>query len=127
MKLRATSFATDQDLVAYRKCLDSGHSDSYCTSHAGGGDNGEGAWGDDTTSRTHAYCALGPTLQKKHQSLNVTLYAKGTTDRMGNTFRCIQGDRGNEGIIDLNPGALLAAGLNPNLELDADAVVVFID
>jgi hypothetical protein len=46
---------------------------------------------------------------------------------MGQAFECVQGDKGNEGIIDLNPGALLAAGLDPNTELDADAVITFLD
>lgn len=122
MKLRATSFATDQDLVAYAKCRHEGHTDGYCTSHPGGGDNGEGAWGDDTTSRTHAYCALGPSLQQKHQRVSVVLYKKNTNVMMG-SCACLQGDKGDEGIIDLNPGALLACGLDPNLELDADAIV----
>ncbi len=127
MNLRATSFATDQDLVAYHKCRAAGNSDAHCTSTPGGGDNGEGMWGDDTTSRTHAYCALGPSLRRKHQKLHVTLYHKGTTNPLGVPFDCIQGDGGNEGIIDLNPGALLAAGLDPNTELDATAVFEFVD
>lgn len=122
MKLRATSFATDQDMVAYAKCRAAGNSDGYCTSHAGGGDNGQGAYGVDTTSRTHAYCALGPSLQESHQQVRVTLQNKDGSP-LGVPFLCIQGDKGDEGIIDLNPGSLLAAGLDPNTELDAVAIV----
>lgn len=126
MKLRATSFATDQDLVAYRKCRAAGNSDSHCTSTPGGGDNGQGEWGDDTTSRNHAYCALGPSLRKKHQKVNVTLFGK-DGNQLGIPFECIQGDGGDEGIIDLNPGSLLEAELDPNTELDAEAEVEFPD
>lgn len=126
MKLKATSFATDQDLIAWDKCKDAVHTDSYCWSTPGGGDNGEGKWGDDTTSRTHAFCALGPSLQKKHQSIKVTLFHKDGT-KMGKSFICKQGDGGNEDKIDLNPGSLLSAGLDPNTELDAVASIEFID
>ncbi len=125
MKLRATSFATDQDLVAYYKCRET-NSDAWCTSHAGGGDNGEGAWGNDTTSRTHKYCALGPSLQKKGQQVKVQLFRKNTSVPLGKEFLCIQGDKGNEGIIDLNPGSLFAAGLEPNAELSCDAQITLL-
>jgi hypothetical protein len=122
LRLRATSFATPQDIAAYRKCRDAGHSDAFCTSHPGGGDNGEGKWGDDTTSTTVAYCALGPSLQKKHQAVHVVLFTR-KGKPLGNPFDCIQGDGGDEGIIDLNPGSLVAAGLPHDMELDARAEV----
>lgn len=124
MKLKATSFATDQDLVAYRQCRAAGNTDEHCTSTDGGGDNGEGAWGDDTTSRMKAFCAFGKSLQKKHQRVQVTLTTGGKTLP---PFECLQGDKGNEGVCDLNPGALLAAGLDPNAELNCSAEVEFLD
>ena len=122
LKLRATSFATPQDIAAYNKCRAAGHDDAYCTSHKDGGDNGKGKWGDDTTSKTVAYCALGPSLQKKHQPVHVVLSTRKGTP-LGKPFDCIQGDGGDEGVIDLNPGSLLAAGLPYDMELSARADV----
>lgn len=125
MKLHATSFATRQDLAAYIKCRDGGNTSSHCTSTSGGGDNGEGMWGDPTWRTDRAYCALGPSLRKKHQKVRVSLWD--ADGQLGNTFECIQGDGGDEGIIDLNPGSLKAAGLDPDLELDATAVIEFLN
>lgn len=124
MKLRATSFATRQDLAAYIKCRDAGNTASHCTSTPGGGDNGEGKWGDPTWRTDRAYCALGPSLRKKHGRVRVTLTLLDVTL---DPFECIQGDGGDEGIIDLNPGALKLAGLDPDIELDCSAEVEFLD
>lgn len=120
--LRATSFATRQDLAAYAVCRINGHSDSYCTSTDGGGDNGQGAWGDETWRTDLAYCALGKSLWSKHQKVRVSLFDE-TGTQVGKTFICIQGDKGNEGVIDLNPGSLILAGLDPDTELDLEAQV----
>lgn len=125
MKLRATSFATRQDLAAYIACRDGGSTSGHCTSTPGGGDNGQGMWGDPTWRTDRAYCALGPSLRKKHQRVRVTLTQNGSL--IGNTFECLQGDGGNEGVIDLNPGSLKLAGLDPDTELDCSAEVEFLD
>lgn len=125
--LRATSYATRQDLAAYSACRDAGHTPAYCTSTSGGGDNGFGAWGDATWRTDQAWCALGASLAAKHRGVSVTLFSKTTGAQLGNTFECEQGDKGDEGVIDLNPGCLKAAGLDPDLELDAVAQVEFLD
>lgn len=125
--LRATSYATRQDLAAYSACRDSGHTAAHCTSTDGGGDNGFGAWGDPTWRTDQAWCALGPSLTIKHRRVAVTLFDKKTWVQLGQRFECRQGDDGDEGDIDLNPGCLAAAGLPPDTELDATAQVEFLD
>lgn len=125
--LRATSYATRQDLAAYIACRDGGGSSGHCTSTPGEGDNGVGAWGDATWRTDQAWCALGLSLTVKHRSVRVTLFSKTTGVQIGTSFECAQGDKGDEGIIDLNPGCLKAAGLDPDTELDATAQVEFLD
>lgn len=125
--LRATSYATRQDLAAYIACRDGGGSSSHCTSTPGGGDNGVGAWEDATWRTDQEWCALGPSLTQQHRSMRVTLFSKTTGAQLGVPFECEQGDKGDEGVIDLNPGCLKAAGLDPDTELDATAQVEFLD
>jgi hypothetical protein len=52
--------------------------------------------------------------------MSVTLFSK-SGKPLGKPFICQVGDKGDEGVLDLNPGALVAAGLNPDTELNAVA------
>lgn len=107
---RATSFAGPQDLRAYIKCRDSGGSGDHCLSY---GDNGEGAWGDETWVFDEAIVALPRAVGSRGRKLSVTLN--------GVTFQAVCKDISPVGVIDLNPGSLIAAGLDPLTELDTTA------
>lgn len=117
---RATCFAGLKDLRGYIKCLLDGGSETYCYSK---GDNGEGAWGDITATTETAMVAVPPSeMRKKWGS---TKEARGKLVRL-----TVQGhkpitaevrDKAPEGVIDLNPGALLALGLPLHTELNAPA------
>ena len=117
----ATSFATRQDLAAYIACRDGGHTGGYCTSHAGGGDNGEGAWDDPTWRTDIAYCAVEAAIATHNRQMRVTLQDH-AGNALGVPFLCKVGDKGDHNTLDLNPGALKLAGLDPDMELDAVAI-----
>lgn len=120
---KASSFADPKDVAAFRRCKERGGTDQQCFKV---GDNGIGCWGDDVTGATPA-CALPPddmiskwgsVLGAKHKGVEVTVD--------GQTVLCILKDRmpwkkniNNEAIIDLNPGACAALGLDPPIMVKA--------
>ena len=112
MKMRASSFADPDDIAAFKKCKEKGHSDNYCF---GVGDNGEGCWGDSTAQGSGPSCALhtsviaakwGSKQGGKHKRVNVRYAAKEVV--------CVLKDIcGKKDRIDLNPDAVHAIGLKP--------------
>jgi len=117
MKLRATSFATFKDLVGYIRCRDAGGSARSCLWL---GDNGQGAWGDTTAQLHTPMVALSRANgAQKHRKVRVTVDGC-------KPFNAIVGDIGPSGVVDLNPAALLAAGLPIDAELSRPAEVTFL-
>jgi hypothetical protein len=113
-KARATSFSGLSDLRAYIKCRDAGGSPEHCLSV---GDNGLGAFGQVMATLKVAYVALPRGVAVEGKMVTVTLNGMGH----GNPFTCIVGDIAPAGVVDLNPGALIAAGLPSDTELDCPA------
>lgn len=113
MKLKATSFATRQDLAAFSACVTKGGSTQDCLSV---GDNGVGAWNDPTwePDASPPIVAL-PSPFQKHQMVSVTMN--------GQMHECIVKDRAPDGVVDLSPSALKAFGLDPDTELSTTANV----
>jgi len=117
MKLKATSFATRQDLAAFAHAVVQGKSPREALSV---GDNGVGAYGDATWRITPpAIVALARSVASHNQVVSVKLLDAGH----GNEFDAVVRDIAPAGIVDLNPAALIAAGLMPDTELSATAVV----
>lgn len=112
-KAKATSFATLKDLRGYIVCLLAGGSETHCYSK---GDNGEGAWGDITAQLHTPYVALPESVAVHNKSVRVLLEMEGARP-----FYALCGDKGPDGVIDLNPAALQAAGLPTDTELDCPA------
>lgn len=114
---KASSFADPKDVAAFRRCKERGGSDEQCFKV---GDNGIGCWDDDVTGASPS-CALPPDdmvqrwgsiLGAKHKPVEVTIE--------DTKVICILKDRmpwkkniTNGAIIDLNPGACAAFGLEP--------------
>lgn len=123
-KVKASSFADPADVRAFRRCKDRGGTDQQCFKV---GDNGRGAWGDDTSEGSGSSCALPPDdmIQKwgsiaaaKHKLVEVTYEDKSVT--------CVLKDRmpwkkniKNGAGIDLNPDAVRALGLEPPIMVKA--------
>jgi len=117
MRLRATSFATFKDLVGYIRCRDAGQSQAECLWK---GDNGVGAWGDTTAQLHTPMVALSRANgAQKHRKVRVTV--NGCVP-----FVAIVGDIAPAGVVDLNPAALVAAGLPIDAELSRPAEVNFL-
>jgi peptidoglycan hydrolase-like protein with peptidoglycan-binding domain len=109
----ASSFADPDDVDAFLSCKARGGSDQHCF---GEGDNGKGRWGDDTTVDS-PMCALPPEDWRhldKPRGARVRVEANGHTvvaelrDTMPHKRNIHNG-----AIIDLNPAACKALGLNP--------------
>jgi len=120
MKAKATSFATYKDLTGYIKCRDSGGTQSACLRK---GDNGIGYCGDITATTKKAMVAIpaaamiaefGATAKARGKRVRVTVQG-------AKPFFAEVRDIAPAGIIDLNPGALIAAGLDQETELSAPA------
>lgn len=111
---RATSFATLKDLRGYIKCLLNGGSETHCYNY---GDNGTGAWSDNTAQLQIPMVALPPHVAVHNKMVRVTLEASQGT----NVFIAKCCDKAPDGVIDLNPAALVAAGLPSDCELDCPA------
>lgn len=114
----ASSFADPTDLVAWKKCKQEGHTDSYCYNY---GDNGEGKWGDDTTTGSGASVALPPeTMEETWGSVddarnkNIRILYNGITitAKVRDTMPHRKNIKNGRGI-DLNPDACKGLGLNP--------------
>jgi hypothetical protein len=113
MNLKATSFATRQDLANFGACVTRGGSVQDCLNV---GDNGVGAWGDPTWEPNAIPPIVAmPSPTPKHALVNVTMNGK--------TVECIVKDRSPHGVVDLSPSALKAFGLDPDTELLTQADV----
>jgi len=111
MNARATSFSTRQDLARFAKCVTDGGSVTHCLSV---GDNGVGAWGDNVWDPSGPpICALPSGVAVHNRQVRVTL-----SIGSGRPFNCICRDIAPEGVIDLNPAALLAAGLTVDQDIN---------
>ncbi len=127
MILRLTSFATYKDLVGYIRCRDDqhNHSSDFCLNF---GDNGVGAWGDITATTKTAMCAMEPALLASHYgSSHDARGRKVSVTLNGSSVVCEIRDKGPHGVCDLNPGALVALGLDQETELNAEGFVEFLD
>lgn len=111
MNAQATSFATRQDLARFAAYVTAGHSPQAALSV---GDNGIGSFGDATWRPDGPpMCALPHGLGHRGMKVHVTLSLPETKP-----FDCICADTSPAGVIDLNPAALLAAGLSADHELN---------
>ena len=111
MNARATSFATRQDLARFARCVTEGGTPKHCLNV---GDNGVGAWDDSTWNpEGPAICALPAGIAVHNKKVRVTL-----SIGHKNPFECICRDVGPPGVIDLNPAALIAAGLDPDEDIN---------
>lgn len=116
MNLRATSFATRQDLAAFSACVTKGNTTDDCLNV---GDNGVGAWNDPTWKLdSNPPIVAMPSPTPKNAMVSVAMNGK--------TIRCITKDRSPSGVVDLAPSALIAFGLNPDTELDSTAEVLIL-
>ena len=123
MLAKATSFATLKDLYNYIKCRNSGGSETFCYSK---GDNGEGAWGDMTATLKTPMVAIPPSEMVARFGKGNSKLARGARVRVilkgCNPFIAEVRDKAPPGVIDLNPAALVAAGLPSDTELNTIAV-----
>lgn len=100
--MKATSFATRQDLAEFCKLVTNGMSAHEALNF---GDNGVGAWQDPCwMPHGPAICAL-PHPWNHNQQVRVTI------PQLNKSVVCIVRDRSPSGVVDLNPAALLAFGL----------------
>jgi hypothetical protein len=116
--VKASSFADPVDVRAFKRCKERGGSDNDCFKV---GDNGIGAWGDDTSEGSGPSVALPPehlaeqfgTWQKGHlKKVEVTRKDKSVIalikDRMPHLANIHNGAR-----MDMNPDTCSALGLKP--------------
>jgi hypothetical protein len=120
----ASSFADPADIRAFRRCKDRGGSDQDCFKV---GDNGVGCWGDDCSEGTGPSCALPPDdMIEKFGSISAAKHAKVNVGIGNKNVQCVLKDRmpwkkniKNRAIIDLNPDAVRALGLEPPIMAEA--------
>jgi hypothetical protein len=93
----ASTFADPQDLARYNEAIANGATEDEALSV---GDNGVGAWGDDTTSTTV------PMVAVKGAPHNALIFVKGP----GGSVVARNADKINSDRIDLNPAAAMAVG-----------------
>jgi hypothetical protein len=120
MKVKASSFADPADIRAFRQCKFEGHSDKYCFQF---GDNGIGAWGDDTTS-PFPMCALPRDDWKgiaapRLRGVVVNVGDKEITCLLADTMPWKRNIKNGAGI-DLNLEACKMLGLKPPIMVDAE-------
>ena len=120
MNARATSFATLRDLRAFIGCLRKGNTFRDCLQV---GDNGTGAWGDNTATLRVPLVALPAAELIDRWGSSAAGRGKMVRVEVENCipFHATVGDIAPAGIIDLNPAALVAAGLPSDCELDRPA------
>jgi hypothetical protein len=120
MTSRATSFATYKDLVGYINCLLAGGTERGCYRK---GDNGTGAWGDVTAQVHTPMVALPPGEIAAKWGTSTKGRGKKVTVKLsiGREFIAEVRDKAPAGVIDLNPAALIAAGLPQDTELSTRA------
>ena len=113
--MKATSFATRQDLANFCRLVTNGMSPQHALNY---GDNGVGAWKDPCWHVSGPpICALAAPWQH-NQEVNVTI------PQLNKTVTCIVQDRSPEGVVDLNPAALKAFGLDPDADIAYDGATV---
>jgi hypothetical protein len=118
---KASSFADPKDVEVFRKYYAKykaqGMSDKAAFDAAlKKGDNGEGIWGDDTTGATPACALAEEDIVKRWGTLNAGRNKLVQVDANGTRVICVLRDvKGhmNEAVVDLNPGACAALGLEP--------------
>ena len=121
---KASSFADPADVAAFKRCKAQGHSDNYCF---GKGDNGLGCWGDKTSEDSGPACALPPEdMEERWGSVAKAKHALVDVTANDKTVTCVLKDRmmhkaniTNGAIIDLNPDAVRALGLEPPIMVHA--------
>lgn len=121
---KASSFADPADVRAFRKCKQNGGSDLQCFKV---GDNGVGCWGDDTSEGSGMSCAIPPDdMVEKFGSVAGAEKAKVIVEANGRSIVATVKDRmpwkkniRNGAVIDLNPDAAAALGLNPPFMVNA--------
>jgi len=114
----ASSFADPADVRAFRRCKAQGKSDAECFRV---GDNGIGYWEDDCSEGSGTSCALPPDdMIEKFGSIAAAKHAKVKVTSNNHTAIVTLKDRmpwkrniTNKAIIDLNPDAVHALGMNP--------------
>lgn len=120
----ATSFADPADVAAFRACKAGGKTDQECFRV---GDNGIGAFGDDTTQGSGPCCALPPedieakwgSVQAGHmQSVIVSANGKSVTMPLKELMPH-KANVTNGAGIDLNPDAVAALGMTPPMKIAA--------
>jgi hypothetical protein len=115
--VKASSFADPADVVAFKKCVKSGETETQCFAK---GDNGIGLWGDDTTV-AKPICALPRDVwMAKWKKPSIARGKKIELSFKDKTVICELRDTlpptakiKNGAGIDLNPGAAEALGLKP--------------
>lgn len=120
---KATSFATLKDLKGYIQCLLKGGSESHCYSY---GDNGEGAWGENTAQLDVPMCAVSPSdmiaqwgsVSVAHGKKILVIFPFAGLLR---SVVCQVGDKAPDGVVDLNPAALQEANIPSDTELSVQA------
>ena len=112
-KVKATIFANPSDIAAFKKCNARGNSDNSCFKV---GDNGIGAWHDDTTV-DKPYCALPPEKWEHLGSAARGAIVEVCNIATGETIECELRDTmphieniTNGAGIDLNPCAFNTLG-----------------
>ncbi len=113
--MKATSFATRQDLARFAANVTHGQSVEEALNT---GDNGVGAWGDPCWHVNDVpICALPPPWTH-NQQVNVTI------PQLNKTVVCFVRDRSPSGIVDLNPSTLKAFGLDPDADIEYEGATV---
>ncbi len=116
---RATCFADSSDVRKFKACKANGYSDKYCFGAGGDyGDNAIGIFGQDTSEGSGPSCALHPEdirakwgtiAAGRHKQVRVTANQKDIICEV----KDILGHINKNVVVDLNPDAIRALGLEP--------------
>jgi hypothetical protein len=114
-KVTGSSFADPADVATYERCKANGGSEEYCLSI---GDNGIGAWGDNTKQGSGASCALSPEQMTATWGSVAAAYLQPvliTNPSNGRTVTALIKDRlpHRSPRIDMNPDTCAALALRP--------------
>ncbi|HEX7723701.1 MAG TPA: hypothetical protein VF397_16185 [Pyrinomonadaceae bacterium] len=114
----ASSFADPKDVAAYKKAIAQGKTEAQALKV---GDNGIGAWGDNTATEDVAMCALPPEDWKakwgsgqnaRGKKVSVTYKGKTVIGELRDTMPHKANIKNGAGI-DLNPGFAKAFNVTP--------------
>lgn len=115
--LRATSFATRQDLADFCRRVTEGDTVRQALNF---GDNGIGAWGDATWRLSgQPIIALPSTIAKHNAEFNVLLPTRPLM-----LVKAICRDIAPAGVVDLNPAALIAFGYLADADINIPGATV---